>query len=348
MAAKFRTLAAARVRDVLSAEVAPSQRALQAAMSPVLASGANDLERLHLRLPLRALGVECFSNNLVEKIETDHLIDEVSIGQVPVMMTGGKGKKKSPKTLPKKQTEPALHFWLRRERFVYHSVKFALGVGAKRTWGRLGVFSEEPLPSRVAVEFSSPNVAKPFHMGHLRSTIIGAFAANICEAVGHDVQRLNWLGDWGTQFGLLLAGLKREGLDNLRHLDEEPLRRLHACYVAANAEAERDPDFAAEARRLAATLEMGQDEQLMQMWRDIRDVTVKELEKTYDRLGVYFDDYHGEAMYASGGQQEFRVEEALRQLREIGLLQKDEHGKQVAAVTYGSDQRQVRVENLAL
>ena len=145
------------------------------------------------------------------------------------------------------------------------------------------------------MEFSSPNIAKPFHMGHLRSTIIGNFVANIQAAVGHQVIKINWLGDWGTQFGLLAKGLQTKNLEQiLTHAD--PLQELYKVYVEVNQMASEDPLVASEARDLFAQLEAG-NEQLHQDWLAIRATTVESLKKVYAKLGIQFDYYHGEAMY---------------------------------------------------
>ncbi len=179
------------------------------------------------------------------------------------------------------------------------------------------------------MEFSSPNVAKPFHMGHLRSTIIGNFVANIHQSVGHSVTRLNWLGDWGTQFGLLTYGLTH--LDQKRHQKDldlgpgsDPLRQLYNIYVSVNQEAEAKPEIAAEARKLFALLEQG-DEGLLKQWAQIRSVTIQALEQVYQKLGIVFDHYHGEAMY---GTAKFKAQ-VLDALTDKGLLQTLEDGRQV-------------------
>ena len=133
-------------------------------------------------------------------------------------------------------------------------------------------------------------------MGHLRSTIIGNFVANIQAAVGHQVIKINWLGDWGTQFGLLAKGLqKKKNLEQiLTHAD--PLQELYKVYVEVNQMASEDPLVASEARELFAQLEAG-NEQLQQDWLEIRESTIESLKKVYAKLGIQFDYYHGEAMY---------------------------------------------------
>ena len=137
-----------------------------------------------------------------------------------------------------------------------------------------------PLRKKMIVEFSSPNIAKPFHVGHLRSTIHGNFIANLLEAAGHDVTRLNYLGDWGTQFGLLQYGLD-QGWHNLEDIAKNPIQLLLDIYVRANTLAEKDEQVAATARQLFQQLENGEDVHLSQSWQDIRRYTVTELQRVY-------------------------------------------------------------------
>ena len=190
-------------------------------------------------------------------------------------------------------------------------------------WLRNGLFATGKNPSNIIVEFSSPNVAKPFHMGHLRSTIIGNFVANIQEAVGHKVIRLNWLGDWGTQFGLLAHGLQNSDLEQILNC-QDPMHELYNVYVKVNKNAENDENIATEARTLFAKLEAG-SAQLKTQWSQIRCATVDSLEKVYSRLGIHFDHYHGEAMY---GNQKTK-DSVLNRLTESGLLTIIEDGCQV-------------------
>ena len=120
--------------------------------------------------------------------------------------------------------------------------------------------------------------------------------ANIHEAVGHQVLRLNWLGDWGTQFGLLAFGLRNGNLEQIL-AEKNPMQELYNIYVEVNRQVEAEPEVGIEARALFAQLETG-NEDLRTQWEMIRNVTIKELEKVYARLGIKFDHYHGEAMYA--------------------------------------------------
>ena len=148
---------------------------------------------------------------------------------------------------------------------------------------------------QIIVEFSSPNIAKPFHVGHLRSTIHGNFLSNLFLALGHDVKRLNYLGDWGTQFGLLQFGLD-QGWFSWDEISKNPIRLLLEIYVKANALAEKDESVSVTARNLFQRLESG-DEELSKNWTEIRQYTVTELRQTYARLGVKFDEFHWESQY---------------------------------------------------
>ncbi|EHB05058.1 Putative arginyl-tRNA synthetase, mitochondrial [Heterocephalus glaber] len=138
------------------------------------------------------------------------------------------------------------------------------------------------LPQRkIIVEFSSPNVAKKFHVGHLRSTIIGNFIANLKEALGHQVTRINYLGDWGMQFGLLGTGFQLFGYEE--KLQSNPLQHLFEVYVQVNKEAADDKNIAKLAREFFQRLELG-DMQALSLWQRFRDLSIKEYSQIYKLL----------------------------------------------------------------
>lgn len=183
----------------------------------------------------------------------------------------------------------------------------------------------------ILVEFSSPNIAKPFHVGHLRSTIHGNFLSNLFQAMGHNVKRLNYLGDWGTQFGLLQFGLD-QGWLTWEEISKKPIHHLLEIYVRANALAEKDVTVAATARSLFQRLESG-DEKLANYWSEIRSYTVAELRQMYSRLGVHFDEFNWESQYGIK-----ELEDVLTDLEKTGHLVKTAEGKQVVHI---NDQRSV-------
>ncbi|XP_036727417.1 probable arginine--tRNA ligase, mitochondrial isoform X3 [Balaenoptera musculus] len=166
---------------------------------------------------------------------------------------------------------------------------------------------------KIVVEFSSPNVAKKFHVGHLRSTIIGNFIANLKEALGHQVTRINYLGDWGMQFGLLGTGFQLFGYEE--KLQSNPLQHLFEVYVQVNKEAADDKNVAKSAHEFFQRLELG-DTQALALWQKFRDLSIEEYIRIYKRLGVHFDDYSGESFYREKSQ------EVLKLLDSKGLLQK--------------------------
>ncbi|XP_050026081.2 probable arginine--tRNA ligase, mitochondrial [Dermacentor andersoni] len=148
---------------------------------------------------------------------------------------------------------------------------------------------------RFVVDFSSPNMAKPFHVGHLRSTVLGHSLCNLLSFAGHHVTRLNYLGDWGTQCGLLIAGFNKYGSN--KELTKDPLKHLLSVYVAANAEAEKNPSFHAEALRNFAHLEAGQQEALDQ-WQQWRQLSLDGYGQQYKRLGISFDVLDAESRHS--------------------------------------------------
>ncbi|PZC83396.1 hypothetical protein B5X24_HaOG207779 [Helicoverpa armigera] len=183
---------------------------------------------------------------------------------------------------------------------------------------------QEVKPKKIVIDFSSPNIAKPFHAGHLRSTIIGNFIANINTYFDNHVTRLNYLGDWGTQFGLLQYGLKAKNID-VNDLKNDPIRSLYDIYVYANKLASNDENVQNEARRFFSDIEQGR--MSLENWKNIRQVTVQELEKVYERLGIHFDAYHWESDYNGGA-----IKDLMTSLQNKNIIQKDESGKIVAKV----------------
>ncbi|KAL4649035.1 putative arginine-tRNA ligase, mitochondrial isoform X1 [Arapaima gigas] len=181
---------------------------------------------------------------------------------------------------------------------------------------------------RTLVEFSSPNIAKKFHAGHLRSTIIGNFIANIKEALGNDVIRMNYLGDWGLQFGLLGTGFQRFGSE--QKLKENPLQHLFDVYVQVNREMEREEGILQAAREFFRDLEQGAEEPLS-LWRLFREITVEEYKRVYSRLRVHFDEYSGESFHQN------QTLDLVQQLQVQGLLKTTEKGTSVVDLSPAQD-----------
>lgn len=146
----------------------------------------------------------------------------------------------------------------------------------------------------IIVDFSSPNIAKQMHVGHLRSTILGAAVVSLLRAVGHKVLGDNHLGDWGTQFGLLIVGMRRFGTEEA--LEKTPIEELERVYKLATAAAKEDEATAAEARAELAKLQSG-DAANRALWQRFVDVTRKSLDAIYMRLGVTFDLWLGESFF---------------------------------------------------
>jgi arginyl-tRNA synthetase len=168
---------------------------------------------------------------------------------------------------------------------------------------------------RVIVEFSSPNIAKPFHIGHIRSTVIGNAINNIYAFLGYDTLRVNHLGDYGTQFGKMITAYRRWG--EREEVERRPIRSLLAYYTKFHEEAERDKALEDEARLAFARLERGEAEERA-LWQWFRDESLKEFNRVYEILGIGFDSYAGESFYSD------KMDRVLDLLREKGLLRESE------------------------
>ncbi|KAI0729834.1 arginyl-tRNA synthetase [Fomitopsis betulina] len=187
---------------------------------------------------------------------------------------------------------------------------------------------------RVIIEYSSPNIAKQFHVGHLRSTIIGAFLANLYKASGWEVISINYLGDWGTQFGLIAVGFNKYG--SREELEKDAIKHLFHVYVKINADAEKDPSVKAEAAAFFKRMEEG-DETALADWRMWRELSVKKYEHDYDRLNVHFDAYTGESQVSKQSQ-----DAALTQLEQMGIIEDHEGAKLVNLTKYKLERAVVR------
>lgn len=147
----------------------------------------------------------------------------------------------------------------------------------------------------VVVDLSSPNIAKPMSVGHLRSTVIGAAIVRLHDALGYKTVSINHIGDWGAQFGKLVAAVERWG--ETVDIDGDPIKSLLALYVRYHEEEETDPSLDAAARAAFRELESGADGKVRAIWRRLTDLSLREFDKTYKRLGVKFDEIRGESFY---------------------------------------------------
>lgn len=163
----------------------------------------------------------------------------------------------------------------------------------------------------VCVEYSSPNIAKPFHVGHLFTTAIGNSLYKIFKKEGYRVEGLNHLGDWGTQFGKLISAYKKWG--NEEALEKNAIDELLRIYVKFHDEAEKEPSLEDEGRAYFKALEDG-DKEVEALWKRFRDLSLKEFERIYKIFNVKFDSYAGEAFYND------KMDVVVNELKEKGLL----------------------------
>jgi len=180
---------------------------------------------------------------------------------------------------------------------------------------RLGILPTEH-PERVIVDFSSPNIAKEMHVGHLRSTIIGDCIASILEFQGHDVLRLNHVGDWGTQFGMLITYLKEVYPEALVKSDALVLGDLVELYRAAKLRFDRDEDFKERSRAAVVDLQSGEPQAKL-AWQLLCDQSRREFQKIYDTLDIQIQE-RGESFYNSG------LQDIVEDLRSLGLLEESQ------------------------
>ena len=165
--------------------------------------------------------------------------------------------------------------------------------------------------SNVTIDYSSPNIAKPMGMGHLRSTMIGEAVARILEKVNYTLIRIDYLGDWGTQFGKLMAAYEMWGDE--AEVKKDPINTLLKYYVRINNEADEHPEYTEAGRNWFAKLEHG-DEEAWRLWHWFREVSLERFQRVYKMLDVNFDSFNGEAFSAQ------KMEEPIQLLRDKNLL----------------------------
>ena len=170
---------------------------------------------------------------------------------------------------------------------------------------------EEGRGKNITIDLSSPNIAKPFSVGHLRSTVIGDALSNIFQKMGYNTIKINHLGDWGKQFGLLMVAYKKWG--NKEAVEANPIDELLKLYVRINAEIETDPALDEEGRIWFKKLEDG-DPEATELWQWFRDESLVEFNRIYEKLGVEFDSLNGEAFYND------KMDEGIQILADKGLL----------------------------
>lgn len=167
----------------------------------------------------------------------------------------------------------------------------------------------------VVLDYSSPNIAKPFHVGHLRSTVIGNALYNIHKALGYHCVGVNHLGDWGTQFGKLIVAYKKWG--DKETVERDDIKELSRIYVKFHEEAEKDPSLNDEARSWLVKMQEG-DEEALSLWKWFVEISMKEFNRIYDRLHITFDSYAGESFYND------KMQAVVDEIRDKGLLTESE------------------------
>ena len=221
---------------------------------------------------------------------------------------------------------PYINFFLNKKEISQAVLADVIGKGSNYGKQEIGQ------GKNITIDMSSPNIAKPFSIGHLRSTVIGDSLAKIFEKIGYKSVKINHLGDWGKQFGLLIVAYKKWG-------DEEavranPIKELLQLYVRINKEAQSQPQLDEEARDWFRKLEAG-DQEAISLWQWFRNESLVEFNRLYDQLDVQFDSYNGEAFYND------KMDEVVSILEDKGLLEESQGAQVVKLDKYG-------IENPAL
>ena len=203
-------------------------------------------------------------------------------------------------------TGPYVNFFLSKAEISGQVIKEVIKDGAD--YGQ----QNEGNNQNITIDLSSPNIAKPFSVGHLRSTVIGDALSNIFRKIGYNTIKINHLGDWGKQVGLLMVAYKKWGSQEA--VEANPIDELLKLYVRINAEIENDPSLDEEGRLWFKKLEDG-DPEATELWQWFRDESLTEFNRIYELLGVEFDSLNGEAFYND------KMDEGIQILEEKGLLQ---------------------------
>ena len=219
-------------------------------------------------------------------------------------------------------TGPYINFRVDRATLAETVVNAVLSAGA--SYGT----SQEGAGKKIVIDLSSPNIAKPMSVGHLRSTVIGAALERIFDALGYETVGINHIGDWGSQFGKLIAALDRWGADT--DLESDPIQALLALYVRYHEEEESDPELAEAGRAAFRALENGTDPEVRSKWERITKLSLMEFDKIYDRLGVSFDEVRGEAYY------EPHLESTVQRVEGAGITEVSE-GALIVDLTHISE-----------
>ncbi len=213
-----------------------------------------------------------------------------------------------------------VNMYISKQNFMEHVVPEIVNAGD--AFGRSNIGEGRPL----IVEYSSPNICKPFHIGHIRSTVIGNALYKIYDAIGYDVIRINHLGDYGTQFGKMIVAYRLWG--SKEEVEREPIKTLLEYYTKFHVEVETNPELDDEARKVFAKLEAGEKEEV-ELWQWFRELSLQEFNRVYDMLGIKFDSYNGESFYSD------KMPRIVNELKDKGLLQESQGAQVVDLSEYG-------------
>lgn len=213
-----------------------------------------------------------------------------------------------------------LNFFFNRKIFMHEVLCHA--IAEKHKYGSQDIGKGKT----IVIDYSAPNIAKPFHVGHLRSTVIGSALYRIFEFMGYDCIGVNHLGDWGTQFGKLIVAYKKWG--SREKVEQNEIKELMTLYVKFHDEAERNPELEDEARAWFLKMEQG-DREALDLWQWFKDISLREFEKVYRMLDVKFDSYAGESFYND------KMDATVGELKQKNLLKESEGAQIVDLEQYG-------------